>query len=179
MASKLRATTIIGIVSKGKAAIAGDGQVTFDEMILKTKATKLRTMYDGKILAGFAGAVADALALYDLLEKKVDEYSGNLARAAVEHVKDWRTDKMLQRLEAVIVCTDGKQIFMLSGGGEVIEPDDGIIAIGSGGSYALAAARGLIMANPKMPVEKVVVQALEIAAGMCIYTNSQISVEKI
>ncbi len=172
-----RSTTILGIIHKGKAALAGDGQVTFDETILKTKAVKIRRMHEGKILAGFAGTAADALALYELLEKKIEEYSGNLPRATVELAKEWRTDKMLQKLEAVIAVTDRKNIFLVSGNGDVIEPDDGIIAIGSGGSYALAAARAMIVANPKLSVDKIARTAMEIAADICIYTNKNIKVE--
>ncbi len=138
---KTRSTTIIGLLYKGQAAMAGDGQVSMDDTIIKAKASKIRTMYDGKILSGFAGAAADALALYELFDKKIEEFSGNLQRAAVELAKEWRVDKMLQRLEATIVVTDKKHIFLVSGTGDVIEPDDGIIAIGSGGNYALSAAR--------------------------------------
>lgn len=175
----MHATTIIGLIHKGQAAIAGDGQVTLDDTVFKNKAIKIRRIYDGSIIAGFAGAVADALTLYDLLEKKIEEYTGNLPRAAVELVKDWRTDKILQRLDALIIVTDGTHLFMLSGNGEIIEPDDGLIAIGSGGSYALAAARGLLAANPRMSAEKVAVEALEIAADICIFTNREIHVEVI
>ncbi len=176
---RTHSTTILGLIYKGKAAMAGDGQVTFDDTVLKNKAVKIRTMFDGKILAGFAGTAADALALYELLDKKIEEYSGNLPRAAVELAKEWRTDKMLQKLEAVIAVTDKKHIFLLSGTGDVIEPDDGIIAIGSGGPYALAAARALLKANPKLTAEKVVRQAMGIAADICIFTNHQITVETI
>jgi ATP-dependent HslUV protease subunit HslV len=176
---RTRSTTILGLIYKGQAAMAGDGQVTFDDTVLKNKAVKIRTMSDGQILAGFAGTAADALALYELLEKKIDEYSGNLPRAAVELAKEWRTDKMLQKLEAVIAVTDKKHIFLLSGTGDVIEPDDGIIAIGSGGPYALAAARALLKANPKLTADKVARQAMEIAADICIFTNHHIKVETI
>jgi len=176
---KVRATTILGLIHRGKAAMAGDGQVTFDETVMKTKAVKIRKLYDGKILAGFAGAVADALALYELLEKKIEEYSGNLPKAAVELAKEWRTDRTLQKLEAIIAVTDKKHIFLLSGNGEVIEPDDGIIGIGSGGAYALAAARGLLLANPKLSAEKVAFDDLKIASDICIYTNNNITVETI
>ena len=176
---KTRSTTILGLIYKGQAAMAGDGQVTFDDTVLKNKAVKIRTMNDDKILAGFAGTAADALALYELLEKKIDEYTGNLQKAAVELAKEWRTDKMLQKLEAVIAVTDKEHIFLLSGTGDVIEPDDGIIAIGSGGPYALAAARAFMKANPKMTAEKIVRQAMEIAADICIYTNHNITVETI
>ncbi len=174
-----RSTTILGLIYKGQAAMAGDGQVTYDDTVLKNKATKIRTMNDEKILAGFAGTAADALALYELLEKKIDEYTGNLPKAAVELAKEWRTDKMLQKLEAVIAVTDKEHIFLLSGTGDVIEPDDGIIAIGSGGPFALAAARAFMKANPKMTAEKIVRQAMEIAADICIYTNHNIKVETL
>jgi len=176
---KTRSTTILALIHKGKAAMAGDGQVTFDDTILKAKAVKIRTMYDGGVLAGFAGTAADALALFELFEKKIDEYHGNLARAAVELAKEWRTDKMLQKLEALITVTDGKSIFLISGNGDVIEPDDQIVAIGSGGSYALAAARGLMHANPKLSAETIARKALEIAADICVFTNSNITVETL
>ena len=176
---KSRSTTIIGIVHNGKAAMAGDGQVSLDETIIKAKATKIRTMLDGKVLIGFAGTAADALALFELFEKKLDEFSGNLQRASIELAKEWRTDRILRQLQAVIAATDGKHIFLISGTGDVIEPDDGIVAIGSGGPYALAAARALIFANPKMSAEKIARKALEIAAEICIYTNSNISVVTI
>lgn len=175
----IHATTIIGLIHKGKAAMAGDGQVTFDDTVMKTKAVKIRKLYDGKILAGFAGAVADAMALYELLEKKIEEYAGNLPKATVELAKEWRTDRSLQRLEAIIAVTDKEHIFLMSGNGEVIEPDDGIIGIGSGGAYALAAARALIHANPKLNAETIAVKAMEIAADICIYTNNNITVETI
>ncbi len=174
---KMYGTTIVGLIHNGQAAIGGDGQVTFDDTVMKTGAVKIRRIHEGKILAGFAGAVADAMALYELLEKKIDEFGGNLPRASVELAKEWRTDRTLQRLEAVIAVTDKDHIFLISGNGEVIEPDDGLIAIGSGGSYALAAARALLFANPKMSAEKIVTKALEIAGDICIYTNKNIKVE--
>jgi ATP-dependent HslUV protease subunit HslV len=176
---KTRSTTILGLILKGKAAMAGDGQVTFDETVMKSKAVKLRTMYDGQILAGFAGTAADALALSELFEKKIDEFSGNLPKASVELAKEWRTDKTLQKLEALIAVLDKKNVFLISGNGDVVEPDDKIIAIGSGGPFALAAARGLIYGNPKMVAEKVARKALEIAADICVYTNDNITVETI
>ncbi len=176
---KTRSTTIIGLIHNGKAAIAGDGQVTLDDTVMKATALKIRTMYDGKILAGFAGAAADALALFELFEKKIEEYAGNLPKASVELAKEWRTDKMLHRLEAVIVVTDEEHIFLISGTGDVIEPDDGIVAIGSGGTYALAAARALIYASPKMSAEKIARKSMEIAADICVYTNKNINVETI
>jgi len=176
---KVRSTTIIGLIHNGQAAMAGDGQVTVEDTILKATASKIRTMYNDRILAGFAGAAADALALYELLEKKIDEYSGNLPKASVELAKEWRTDKILQRLEATIAVTDNEHIFLVSGTGDVIEPDDGIIAIGSGGNYALAAARALIHANPKLSAKNIVRKALEIAADICVYTNKNIIVETL
>jgi ATP-dependent HslUV protease subunit HslV len=174
-----RATTILGLIHNGKAAMAGDGQVSFDDTILKSTAVKLRRMHDDQIVAGFAGTAADALALFELLEKKIDEHAGNLPKAAVELAKEWRTDKMLQRLEALIAVTDGEHILLISGTGDVVQPDDQIVAIGSGGPYALAAARGLIKANPKLTAEQVARQAMEIAADICVYTNNHITVEKL
>ena len=176
---KTRSTTIIGIIHNGKSAMAGDGQVSLDDTVIKSKATKIRTMLEGKVLTGFAGTAADALALFELFEKKLGEFSGNLQRASIELAKEWRTDRILRQLQAVIAVTDGKHIFLISGTGDVIEPDDGIVAIGSGGPFALAAARALIYANPKMTAEKVAQKALEIAAEICIYTNSNISVVTI
>jgi ATP-dependent HslUV protease subunit HslV len=176
---KIRSTTIVGLLHNGQAAIAGDGQVTFGESVLKTSAVKVRKMYNDKILTGFAGTAADALALYELFEKKIEEHSGNLPKAAVELAKEWRTDRSLQKLEAVIGVIDKNHILLLSGNGDVIEPDDGIIGIGSGGDFALAAARALKTANPKLSAEKIVKQALEIAADICIYTNRNIKVETL
>jgi ATP-dependent HslUV protease subunit HslV len=176
---KTRSTTIIGLIHNGQAAVAGDGQVTLDDAVVKAKAVKIRRMYEGRILSGFAGGAADALALYELLEKKIDEYSGNLTKASVELAKEWRTDKTLQKLEATIVVTDKEHIFIVSGTGDVIEPDDGLVAIGSGGNYALAAARALIYANPKLSAEKIAVKALEVAAEICVFTNNNIRVETL
>ncbi|UCC43595.1 MAG: ATP-dependent protease subunit HslV [Candidatus Zixiibacteriota bacterium] len=176
---KVRGTTILALIHNGEAAMAGDGQVTWDDTILKGKATKLRTMRNGSILSGFAGTAADGLALFELFEKKIDEFSGNLPKASVELAKEWRTDKMLQKLEAVIAVTDRDHLFLISGNGDVVEPDDGIVAIGSGGSYAVAAARGIIHANPKLSAEKIAAKALEIAADICVYTNKNITVETI
>lgn len=172
-----RSTTIIGLIHRGQAAMAGDGQVSYDDTVLKSTAVKIRRMYNDNILSGFAGAAADALALFELLEKRVDEFNGNLPKAAVELAKEWRTDKMLQKLEALIAVTDKKNIFLISGTGDVVEPDDGIVAIGSGGNYALAAARGIIAANPKLSAEKVATMALEIAADICVFTNKNITVD--
>jgi ATP-dependent HslUV protease subunit HslV len=177
--TKPHGTTIIGILRNGQAAIAGDGQVSWDDTVLKSGATKIRTMRDGEILAGFAGTAADGMALSELFEKKIEEHSGNLPRASVELAKDWRTDKMLQKLEALIVVLNSSHVFLISGNGDVIEPDDGIVAIGSGGPYALATARGLLHANPRISTEKLVRTSLEIAADICVYTNKNITVEMI
>lgn len=173
-----RSTTVLAIVDKNGAAMGADGQVSLGETIMKSKATKIRKLYDNNVLAGFAGTSADAITLFEKFESQIDKYSGNLSRAAVELAKEWRTDKYLRRLEAVIAVINRKKVLMVSGNGDVIEPDDGIIAIGSGGSYALAAARAL-RSETKLPVEQVVRRSLEIAATICVYTNSNIVVEKL
>ncbi len=173
------ATTIIGLIHNGRVAMAGDGQVTFEDAVVKAKAIKIRKMLDGKILAGFAGAAADALTLFELFEKKVEQFPGNLQKAAVELAKEWRLDKSLQKLEAVIAVANKEHIYLISGNGDVLEPDDGIVAIGSGGSYALAAARAILWANPKLSAEKIAAKALEITGDICIYTNKNITVEVI
>jgi ATP-dependent HslUV protease subunit HslV len=160
-------------------AIGGDGQVTFNDMVLKAKAIKIRKMYDDTILTGFAGSVADALTLFERFEAKIEEFSGNLPRAAVELAKDWRTDKYLQKLEAILAVADSKNSLLVAGSGEVVEPDDGILAIGSGGPYALAAARALISTKPKMKASEIVKRSLEIAADICVFTNENITVETI
>lgn len=172
------ATTIIGLTHKGKTALGGDGQVTVDDAIVKSTATKIRRLHEGKILTGFAGAAADAFALFERFESKLSEFNGNLSRSAVELAKDWRTDKYLRRLEALLACTDGNTSLIISGNGDVIETDDGIIAIGSGGNYALAAARALLMESHLSAVE-IVRKSLEIASSICIYTNSNIVVEEL
>ncbi len=173
-----RSTTVLAIVDKNGAAMGADGQVSLGETIMKSKATKIRKLYDNTVLAGFAGTSADAITLFEKFESHIDKYSGNLSRAAVELAKEWRTDKYLRRLEAVIAVINRKKVLMVSGNGDVIEPDDGIIAIGSGGPYALAAARAL-RSETKLPVEQVVRRSLEIAATICVYTNSNIVVEKL
>jgi len=166
------------MVDKNGAAIGADGQVSMGEAIMKARATKIRRIYNDTILTGFAGATADAFTLYERFESKIDEFSGNLARASVELAKEWRTDKYLRRLEAMLIVLDKKHVYMLSGTGDVIEPDDGIVGIGSGGGYALAAARAL-KANTKMPVADIVRQSLEIASSICVFTNSNITVETL
>jgi ATP-dependent HslUV protease subunit HslV len=174
----VRATTVLAMVDKNGAAMGADGQVSLGETIMKAKATKIRRIYNDTILTGFAGATADAFTLFERFEAKIDEYSGNLARASVELAKEWRTDKYLRRLEAMLVVIDRKHIYMLSGNGDVIEPDDGIVGIGSGGGFALAAARAL-RADSKLPVADIVRKSLEIAASICVYTNSNITVETL
>ena len=173
------ATTIVAVKKGNKVAIAGDGQVTFGERaIMKANARKVRRLYHGKILAGFAGSVADAFTLFEKFEMKLESYSGNLQRAAVELAKDWRSDKVLHKLEALLLVADGERILLLSGTGEVIEPDDGISAIGSGGMYALAAARAL-RTNTDLPAKEIAERALHIAADICVYTNHAVIVEEI
>jgi ATP-dependent HslUV protease subunit HslV len=172
---KLHATTILGVRCRGGVAIGGDGQVTLHNVVMKATAKKIRTMQAGKILSGFSGAAADAFTLYEKFEGKLEQYSGNLTRAAVELAKDWRTDKVLRRLEALLVVMDRDRSLIISGTGDVIEPDDGVAAIGSGGSYALAAARALV-AHTTLPAGQVVEEALRIASQICIYTNQEIEV---
>ena len=171
----MHSTTILCVRKDGHIAMGGDGQVTVGETVMKANATKVRALKGGKILAGFAGAAADAFTLYEKFEEKLERYPGNLARAAVELAKDWRSDRVLRRLEALLVLADKDHGFLLSGTGELIEPDDGILAIGSGGSYALAAARALLAASTLTPRE-VVQRSLEITAEICIYTNSHITI---
>jgi len=172
---ELRATTVLAVRKDGVTALGGDGQVTLGETVMKATAQKVRSLKDGKILAGFAGAVADAFALFEKLEEKLERYPGNLTRACVELAKDWRTDRYLRRLNALLVVADTERIFLVSGEGDVIEPDDEIVAIGSGGSYALAAARAL-KAHSELPAREIVEKALAIAGDICIYTNQRITV---
>jgi ATP-dependent HslUV protease, peptidase subunit HslV len=171
-----KATTILGLRHKGQVAIGGDGQVTFDDTIVKATARKIRTLNDGKVLAGFAGSSADAFTLFERFEAKLEEYPDNLPRAAVELAKDWRKDKYLRQLEALLAVMDKEHAMVISGAGDVLEPDDGIVAIGSGGPYALAACRALV-AETKLSAEQVVKRSLEIAADICIYSNRHISIE--
>ncbi|MGI6484915.1 MAG: ATP-dependent protease subunit HslV [Thermoanaerobacterales bacterium] len=175
----ISATTIIAVVKKGGAAIGGDGQVTFGEnTIMKHHAKKVRKIYNGSILAGFAGSVADAITLFEKFEMKLEQTHGNLMRSAVELAKEWRTDKMLRKLEALLITADKERILVISGNGEVIEPDDGIAAVGSGGSYALAAARALER-HSNLPADIIVKESLKIASEICVYTNDYISVETL
>jgi ATP-dependent HslUV protease subunit HslV len=174
----MHATTILAVRRNGKTAIAGDGQVTVGSTVMKHNARKVRKMYNDRIVAGFAGATADAFTLFEKFEAKLEQYHGNLTRAAVELAKDWRTDKVLRRLEALMIVADAERSFILSGNGDVIEPEDGIAAIGSGGPYALAAARAL-SAHTALSARQTVESAMQIAGDICIYTNKEITVEEL
>ena len=171
-------TTIIAVRKDGKVAIGGDGQVSMGNTIVKKSAKKLRTMLNGKVVAGFAGSTADALTLFEKFEAKLEQYSGNLLRAAVEMAKEWRTDKILRRLEALLVVADKEKTLLISGNGDVVEPDDGIAAIGSGGSFALAAARALTKYSD-LDAKTIVKESMKIAATICIYTNEKITIEEL
>jgi ATP-dependent HslUV protease, peptidase subunit HslV len=171
-----KATTILGLRHKGQTAIGGDGQVTFDDTIVKATARKIRTLNDGKIVAGFAGSSADAFTLFERFEAKLEDYPDNLPRAAVELAKDWRKDKYLRQLEALLAVMDKEHAMIISGSGDVLEPDDGIVSIGSGGPFALAACRALV-AESKLSAEQIVRRSLEITSDICIYTNRHISIE--
>ncbi|HOX13133.1 MAG TPA: ATP-dependent protease subunit HslV [Spirochaetia bacterium] len=175
---KIRSTTVLAVRRGGKVAMAGDGQVTMGATVMKSNAKKVRKVYDGKVLVGFAGATADAFTLFDHFEAKIKEYSGDLTRAAVELAKDWRTDKMLRRLEALLLVADAEKTLLLSGTGDVIEPAESVIAIGSGGPYAYAAALAYLDAGDLSAAE-IAKRSLGIAAGICIYTNAQVTVEEL
>lgn len=173
------ATTIVAVKKGDQVAMAGDGQVTMGQAtVMKHKARKVRRLFHGKVLAGFAGSVADAFTLFEKFEHKLEEYQGNLQRAAVELAKDWRMDKALRNLEALLIVADTQSLLLVSGSGEVIEPDDGIVAIGSGGNYALAAARAL-KKNTDLQPAQLVQEAMEVASSICVYTNDQIIVEEL
>lgn len=171
-------TTILCVRRDGKVAIAGDGQVSFGNTVLKKGACKIRTMQDGRVLVGFAGSSADAFTLFERFEGKLAEHRGNLTRSAVELAKDWRTDRILRKLEAMMIVADREKTFTISGTGDVLEPDDDMAAIGSGGPYALAAARALLV-HSKLPARRIVEEAMKIAADICIYTNDKISIEEL
>ena len=175
---KIISTTVIGLIRNGKAAMGSDGQVTVSDTVLKHNTRKVRKIYNGNVLAGFAGSTADALTLFEKFEAKLEEYKGNLPRASVELAKDWRTDRYLRRLEALLAVMDSRNAFIISGNGDVIEPDDGIVAIGSGGSYAVAAARMLVKFTQLSAVE-IVRESLTTAAEICIYTNNNIVIEEL
>ena len=173
--SEFRGTTILCVRRDGQVAMGGDGQVTMDDAIVKARAQKVRMMMGGRILAGFAGGVADALALFERFESQLERHPKNLTRAAVELAKEWRSDRLLRRLEALLAVADGEQSLLISGNGEVLEPDDGILSLGSGGGYALSAARAL-MQYSDLPAPVIVRRALEIAGDICVYSNSEITV---
>jgi ATP-dependent HslUV protease subunit HslV len=175
---RIRGTTVVAVRRGDKVAMAGDGQVTMGNTVMKSNARKIRKIYDGKILVGFAGATADAFTLFERFEGKVKEYGGDITRAAVELAKDWRTDRILRRLEALLLVADRRATFLISGTGDVIEPDEGVIAIGSGGSYAYAAARAYLEAS-ELGAREIAEKSLRIAAEICIYTNAVILVEEL
>jgi len=174
----IRSTTIIGLKHNGKVALGADGQVSLEETIVKRSANKLRKLYNDRILAGFAGTSADAFTLFERFEAKIEEFRGNLPRAAVELAKDWRMDKYLRRLEALLAVLDHEHALVISGNGDVIEPDDGIVAIGSGGAYALAAARAL-KAHSDLDTKTIVRKSIEIASSICVFTNDQIIIQEL
>jgi ATP-dependent HslUV protease subunit HslV len=174
----MHSTTIICVRKDGKVALAGDGQVTLGDTVIKHGAKKIRRLYNNKILSGFAGSSADSFALFSRFEAKLEQFHGNLSRAAVELAKDWRTDRSLRHLEAVMVVADDKNSFLIAGNGDLIEPDDGLIAIGSGGPYALAAARALSRFT-SLSAREIAQEAMQIAANICIYTNDSLSVEEL
>jgi ATP-dependent HslUV protease subunit HslV len=175
---KIRSTTILSVRRAGRVVIAGDGQVTLGNTVVKGGARKIRALAEGRVVGGFAGSAADGIALFERLEGKLREQGGNLRRSAVEMAKDWRTDRVLRRLEAMIIVADKEQTYLLSGSGDVIEPDDGIVAIGSGGGYALAAARALAQ-NTELDARAIAEAAMKMAAEICIYTNSNITLEEV
>ena len=172
---RIRSTTILAVRRNGNVALGGDGQVTVGDTVMKSNAMKVRALRGGKLLAGFAGAAADAFTLFEKFEEKLERHPGNLSRAAVELAKDWRSDRVLRRLEALLAVADAEHGFIISGTGDLIEPDDGILAIGSGGSYALAAARALV-ANTDLSAREIVERSLRIAGEICVYTNTNITV---
>jgi ATP-dependent HslUV protease subunit HslV len=175
-ADAVRATTVIGVVRAGRAAMAGDGQVTVGQTILKATARKVRRLYGGKVLGGFAGSAADGLQLFDRFETALESHRGNLQRAAIEMARFWRSDKILRRLDAQLAVLDRERAFLISGAGDVVEPDDGVVAVGSGAPYALAACRALL-AHTELPPDRLVVESLRIASQICIFTNDQIHLE--
>lgn len=173
-----KGTTIVAVRKNGKVAIGGDGQVSMGNTIVKKTARKLRTMLNGKVIAGFAGSTADAFTLFEKFDAKLEQYNGKLLRAAVELAKDWRTDKILRKLEALLIVADKEQTLLISGNGDVVEPDDGITAVGSGGSYALAAARALVNFSA-LSAKEIVLESIKIASDICVFTNDQIILEEI
>jgi ATP-dependent HslUV protease subunit HslV len=176
--TRFRGTTILGVRREGSVALGGDGQVTFGDTVIKSKASKVRKLKDGGVIAGFAGAAADALTLFEKFEEKIGRYPSNLPRAAVELAKEWRSDKVLRRLEALLAVCDGEHSLVVSGTGDVIEPDDGILAIGSGGPYALAAARALLE-HSELDARTIVERGLTIAGEICIHTNTHLTIMEL
>jgi ATP-dependent HslUV protease subunit HslV len=176
--NKIHSTTVIAVRKEGAVVLASDGQVTFGNTVMKHRANKIRRLYNDRVLTGFAGAAADAFTLFEKLEAKLETYNGNLVRSAVELAKEWRTDKMLRRLEAMLVAADRERSLLISGSGDVIEPDHDVLAIGSGGPYALSAARAM-MKHSTLAAEEIAMEALRIAGEICIYTNSDISMETL
>jgi len=178
MEPRFHGTTILAIRRNGKGAIGGDGQLSYGETVVKARGKKIRRLHEGKVLAGFAGGVADALTLFDLFEKKLSEYHGDLTRAAIELAKEWRMDRSLRRLEADLLVMNKENIFLISGQGEILEPDDDVVGLGTGGAYALAAARALLK-HTKLSAKEICRNALEIAADICVYTNRNLTIEEL
>ncbi|MDR2934746.1 MAG: ATP-dependent protease subunit HslV [Candidatus Adiutrix sp.] len=176
---RFEATTIISVRHRGQVAVCGDGQVTLGSTVIKDSARKVRRLHHDRIICGFAGATADAFTIFERFEDKLSQFNGQLLRAAVELAKDWRTDRSLRRLEAMLMAVDSQSSLLLSGAGDVIEPDDGLLAIGSGGPYALAAARALIRKAPQMSAAEIASEAMDVAAGLCIYTNRNVTLETL
>ncbi len=179
MSFNLEATTVLGIIHDGKAALGGDGQATMQNTVMKSTVKKVRKLYNGSILAGFAGSTADAFTLFERFEEKLNQYNGNLQRSAVELAKDWRKDRYLRKLEALLIVMDNEKALLISGQGDVIEPDDNIIAIGSGGSFALSAARALKKHALQLSPKEIIEESLNIAADICIYTNHNLTILEI
>ncbi len=177
-AARLRSTTVLAVRRDGRVAVGGDGQVSLGNTVLKHHASKVRRLYHGRVLTGFAGSTADAITLYEKFEAKLEQFHGNLKRAAVELAKEWRTDRVLRRLDALLIVADADASLIVSGNGDVVEPDDGLCAIGSGGPYALAAARAMLRHTALAPRE-IALEALRIAAGICVFTNEEITVEEL
>ena len=175
---EFHSTTILCVRKNGKVALGGDGQVSMGNTIMKHSAKKVRRLYDGKILSGFAGSAADAFTLFELFEKKIQEYGGSISRAAVELAREWRTDRMLRRLEALLIVADKDETFLISGTGDVISPDEGVLAIGSGGNYALSSAKALYE-NTELSAREIVEKSMKIAGDICIYTNHSLTIEEL
>jgi ATP-dependent HslUV protease subunit HslV len=175
-ADRIRSTTVVGVRHNGRVALGSDGQATLGNTVMKHRAQKVRSLYNGKILAGFAGATADAFTLFERFEEKLQQYGGQVTRSAVELAKDWRTDRYLRRLEALLAVASADTLLLISGNGDVIEPDDDILAIGSGGPFALAAARALVKHSPELSAREMVSESLGIAADICIYTNHNLTI---